>query len=108
MTNQRRRTARQLRSREVDELVSRYGEITNIRKVAREFRLSRTTVARLLAEQGVNTSRSMTPDHVDIAVEMYRRGESSGAIGANLGFDNHTILRALRSAGVAIRPQRGR
>lgn len=103
-----RRTARQLRSHEIDEVVSRYDEITNIRQVAREFRLSRTTVARLLADRGVNTSRSMTPAEVKVAAEMYRRGESSGTIGVSLGFDNHTILKALRNAGVAIRVQLGR
>lgn len=49
--------ARQLRDAETDQLVQRYLKVRNMREVAREFRLSRTTVAKLLAKRGIDTSR---------------------------------------------------
>lgn len=102
------RRARQLREREVDELVARYDEVRNMRQVAREFRVSRTTVAKVLAIRGVATSRRMSSVEITLAAELYEQGESSGTIGRKLGHDNHTVLRALRAAGVEIRPPLGR
>lgn len=74
-----------------------------MRQIAREFRMSRTTVAKLLAERGIETSRSMKPSQVRQAVQMYGEGLSSITIGKQLGFDNHTVLKELRSVGVKIR-----
>ncbi len=74
-----------------------------MRQVAREFRMSRTTVAKLLAERGIDTSRSMKPAEVMRAVRMYKDGLSSITIGRQLGFDNKTIIKALRQAGSKIR-----
>ena len=74
-----------------------------MREVAREFRMSRTTVAKFLAEQGIDTSRGMKPAEVKRAIQLYDQGLSSGQIGHKLGYDNHTILNALRISGVAIR-----
>ncbi|MUH53157.1 MAG: hypothetical protein F2788_01415 [Actinobacteria bacterium] len=45
----------------------------------------------------------MTGDQISVAAELYDQGLSSAAIGQRLGFDNHTILKALRNCGVAIR-----
>lgn len=45
----------------------------------------------------------MTDAQVSVAAEIYEQGLSSAAIGQKLGFDNHTILNALRSRGVKIR-----
>jgi len=61
-------------------------------------------VAKLLEERGIETSRSMKPSEVKQAVGMYKEGLSSITIGKQLGFDNHTILNALRTQGVRIRP----
>ena len=95
-------SARQLRDAELELLVSRYLEIRNMRQVARELRVSRTTVAKLLAERGIDTSLSMKSWEIDRAVELYEKGRSSAAIGTELGFDNHTVLNALRARGVQI------
>jgi DNA-binding CsgD family transcriptional regulator len=48
----------------------------------------------------------MKPDDVRQAVELYSEGLSSGVIGKQLGFDNHTVLSALRNEGVAIRARK--
>ena len=95
--------ARQLRDAETDQLVRRYLEVRNMREVARESRMSRTTVAKLLSERGIETSRSMKPLEVKQAMRMYKEGLSSITIGKQLGFDNHTVLKVLRSEGVSIR-----
>jgi len=58
------RRARQLRDAETDQLVQRYLEVRNMRQAAREFGISRTTVAKLLTERGVDTSRGMKPSEV--------------------------------------------
>ena len=85
-------------------VVARYLAIRNMRTVAREFRISRTTVARILTEHGIDPSRRMTDAQIAVAVELYEQGLSSAAIGQRLGFDNHTVLKALRSRGGTIRP----
>ncbi|CAB4861621.1 unannotated protein [freshwater metagenome] len=97
------RRARQLRANETELLVTHYLAVRNIRIVAREFQVSRTTVARILTEHGIDASRKMTGDQISVAAELYDQGLSSAAIGQRLGFDNHTILKALRNCGVAIR-----
>lgn len=101
------KAARQLRDAEIDRLVARYIEVRNIRKVALEFKMSRTTVAKHLGVRGITTTKSMTPDQIARAVDFYAEGLSSIAIGKQLGFDNHTILNALRSQGMTIRPALG-
>lgn len=103
-----RRRARQLRSEEVELLIARFLAVRNIRAVAGEFRISRTTAARILTEHKIDASRGMSEAQVGTAAELYEQGLSSAAIGARLGFDNHTILKNLRLCGVAIRPKSGR
>jgi len=89
--------ARQLRDAETDQLVQRYLEVRNMREIAREFRMSRTTMAKLLTERGIDTSKSMKPVDIKRAKELYAQGMGSGRIGRMLGFDNKTILRAVRN-----------
>lgn len=99
--------AKQLRESEIDTVVARYHEVRNIRQVAREFKLSRTTVAKHLLDRGVDTSRGMKPAEITRAVDLYATGLSSITIGKQLGYDNHTILAALRNEGVQIRKPLG-
>lgn len=44
--------------------------------------MSRTTVAKLLAERGVDTSRGMSVPEIQVAAALYKQGYSSGAIGS--------------------------
>lgn len=83
--------------------MQRYLEVRNMREVAREFRMSRTTVAKLLAERGIDTSSGMLQADREAAARLYAQGLSSGQIGKQLGFDNHTILNAIRNAGITVR-----
>lgn len=70
--------------------------------------MSRTTVARILSERSIDASRRMTNAQISVAVELYEQGLSSAAIGQRLGFDNHTIISALRGAQVPIRKPLGK
>lgn len=79
-----------------------------MREVAREFRVSRNTVAKHLADRGVDASRGMKAPEIKQAVSLYAEGLSSMTIGKQLGFDNHTIIKALREQGVPIRVALGR
>lgn len=98
-----RRLARQLRSAEIDKLVDRYRLVRNVKQVAREFGISRATAAKHLADRGVETSRGMSAAETETAIRLYSQGLSSAAIGQELGFDNHTILNAIRAAGLRVR-----
>lgn len=102
------KSARQLRYVEIDRLVARYREVRNVRAVAVEFKLSRTTVTKHLADRGIVTTKSMNAVQIAQATELYADGLSSVKIGKQLGFDNHTILKKLRSNGVPIRHALGR
>jgi len=104
----RSQRAKQLRDNEIDLLVARYKECRNMRVVAREFRMSRDTVAKHLASRGIDTSRGMKPSEIKRAKELYAQGMGSGRIGRMLGFDNKTVLQALRQQGVKIRSDLGR
>lgn len=70
--------------------------------------MSRTTVAKHLADRGVATTKSMSAEQIARAVELYADGLSSMVIGKQLGFDNHTIVKALRMSGMRIRPALGK
>ena len=74
-----------------------------MRQVAREWQISRTTVAKHLADRGIDTSRRMSETEIADALRLYAEGWSSIRIGQRIGFDNHTVLEALRSAGAEIR-----
>ena len=89
-------------------MVAAYRAVRNIRTVARDFSLSRTTVARILTVHGVNTSRGMSEAQLAIADDLYSEGLSNATIGRRLGFDNHTILNGLRGLGVQVRPRHAR
>ena len=56
-----------------------------------------------LKEHGVDLTKGMSPAAKEQAARLYADGKSSAAIGKQLGFDNHTVLSALRSMGVPIR-----
>ncbi|MEC5152462.1 hypothetical protein [Cryobacterium sp. GrIS_2_6] len=102
------KTARQLRAAEIDQLVARYVRLKSIRQVAVEFKLSRTTVAKHLGNRGIATTKSMNAEQIARTVDLYADGLSSMVVGKQLGFDNHTIIKALRMSGVRIRPALGR
>lgn len=105
-----RGTARRLRPDEVDQLVAHYEKVRNIRQVAETSGLYRATVREHLKRRGIEVRRvrSMTRSEIAAAVRLYEAGDSSVIVGEQLGFSNHTVLKALRASGVRIRKQIGR
>jgi len=83
---------------DIDRLALRYDETKNMRQVAREFRISVTTVRSHLRILGIEVRRSkpMSEKQKEKAREMWAAGMTSTQIGKKLGFSHHTILRAVR------------
>lgn len=97
----------QLRAEEIERLVERFHALGTVAAAAaREVGITRQTAGTYLAKRG-KTVRHLTPAQVAHAAEAYQRGESAAAIGAQLGFNAASILKALREAGVSIRPAVG-
>lgn len=69
-----------------------------MRQVAREFRMSRTTVREHLRKRGIRgrSAKPMTEAQKKLAKQLYEAGEPSTSIGKKLGFSHHTVLRAVR------------
>lgn len=88
-------------------MVTRYQELGSVVDVAREFGITRQTVGRHLAARGIETIRRMSEADIVTATELYRGGRSAATIGRRLGFNAQTVLTALRSVGVPIRPRTG-
>jgi AraC-like DNA-binding protein len=100
--------ARRLRGAEIDDLVACYETTRSVNAVARQFRISRQTVAKHLSARGIETVRRMTATDLTAAVEQYGLGDSAATIGRQLGFDTQTVLNRLRAVGTTIRPRNGR
>lgn len=85
---------------DIDRLALRYEETKNMRQVAREFRISITTVRSHLRMLGImiRQSKLMTERQKQKAHEMWVAGMTSTQIGKKLGFSHHTVLRAIRKA----------
>lgn len=90
------------------ELLQRYLSGERAFELAKEFGVHRGTVAKILTRNGLRRPRSMTPDKISTAVELYGRGWSCAQIGAELGRNPGTIWRALKVAGVQFRDEHGR
>jgi DNA invertase Pin-like site-specific DNA recombinase len=63
------RPARRLREAEIADLVTSYETTRSVNAVARQFRISRQTVAKHLASRGIETVRRMTAADLATAVE---------------------------------------
>ena len=76
--------------------------------LAYEFGVHRNAISRHLVSRGVRTSKSMTAAESSRAVMLYASGLSSIEVGKQLGFDNHTVLKAVAAAGLPVRKVLGR
>lgn len=83
---------------DIEQLGTRYNETKNMRQVAREFGISRTTVRSHLGLLGVRVraSKPMSELQKQKARDMWADGMTSTQIGKKLEFSHHTILRAVR------------
>jgi transposase-like protein len=80
-------------------------------ELAREFGVHRRTVAHHLERLGVARRVNLpklTPTDIERAVSQYQAGDSLATVGKILNVDASTVQRALKQAGMAIRPRPGR
>ena len=91
-------------------MVRLYGEMKSVKGLARHLGIHHHTVRKHLKTRGVTIAQPglVSPEQLTLAIERYEAGQSSIVFGKRLGFDNHTIIGALRKSGVEIRPQLGR
>ncbi|MCU1367528.1 MAG: hypothetical protein JWN39_3167 [Ilumatobacteraceae bacterium] len=111
VADQRRKTAqlkqRQTRLNEADQALAivAYRTSGSINVVAREFGINRRTAANILERHSLDRYYNvLTAEHIREAATLYRDGWSLAKLGQHLGVDAGTVRRALRKAGVTMRP----
>jgi hypothetical protein len=77
-------------------------------RLAEDFHVHRSTIAKLIADAGIRRPRSLTLSQVDEAIALYAQGWSCDRIGQHLDKSAKTIWGALREAGVRLRDTHGR
>jgi uncharacterized protein (DUF433 family) len=104
----RLRTARPLKTAEVNALIAGYQAGTTMKELAAEFGIDRRTVPAYLYRAGVATRRGgLDRQQTMEAALLYDAGWSSGRLAERFGVSADTILKALRVEGVQIRRRRG-
>jgi hypothetical protein len=98
-----RQIQRRLTAEQQAEVIDRYLGGERAYQLAQAFEVHRTTVARLLADNGVRRPRSLTKHEIAESIKLYRRGWSCQRIGEKFGRDDGTIWLALKKAGVQLR-----
>jgi DNA-binding transcriptional ArsR family regulator len=102
-----RQIQRHLGAGEVLSLVHAYTQGDTIDELATTFGIHRTTVmAHLERQTAPRRSGTVTKD-IDEAIRLYEGGWSLDRVGEHFGVDGETVRRALRAAGVTLRPRRG-
>ena len=105
---------RRLGPDQLSELVAAYREGVPVDELARSFGVNRTTVLGHVRRQGVpkrDRRRALLGDDLDRAVELYCEGRSADWVAEELRVAASTVRRALKDAGVTLRPagrQRGK
>ena len=102
------RTARPLKPAEADALIAGYKAGKTMKDLASEVGIDRRTVSTYLRRAGVAVRRGGLDQHQAIeAIRLYGTGWSSGRLAARFDVSADNVLKALRKAGMDIRPQRG-
>jgi hypothetical protein len=91
-------------------MADQYQHGRSLGELARDFRIHRQTVAAHLEHLGivrrVNLPK-LTPTDIQRAATLYRAGDSLFTVGKTLNVNASTVQRALKRAGVALRPRPG-
>ena len=97
---------RRLAPAEVVELVATYRRGVPVEELAVSFRVNRTTVLGHVRRHGVpkRDRRALQSEEVDRAAQLYAGGQSADWVAAQLGVAASTVRRALKDAGVVLRP----
>jgi IS30 family transposase len=102
----RYRMNRKLSLTDRTQLAEQYRVGMSALELAREYKMHRQTVMRHLEREGVTVRRQlkMTPQLVDRAKKLYAQGQTLVMIGKQLGVEASTLGKALKRAGVTLRP----
>ena len=103
-----RRVRRRLQPGIIQEIVRKYEAGAMTPALCAEFGLSKTSVLRLLREQGVDLRRRpLTDEQVAVAAEMYASGLPIATIAAHFDTSYNNVRQRLIKAGVRMRPRGG-
>jgi transcriptional regulator of aromatic amino acid metabolism len=88
--------------------VHRYDTSETTEQIGAHYGISKTRVAFVLREQGVQIRRQgLTDERLTEAAELYAAGRSVAWLGARYGISHTTVAAALRRQGVELRPRPG-
>ena len=93
---------------QTDQLVQAYLAGSSVRQLAAEFEVNRHTVSAHLERHGVHRrgqKQRLTAEQVPAAIDLYGSGWSLVRVGEHFDVNAETIRRALRTAGIALRPK---
>jgi len=108
VTHTKVRTARRLRQPELDELAEAYKTGATVYELADRFKIHRKTVGLRLQAMGIDTRPpALTPDQVQVAVDLYHNGWSLARIAAKFIISPHGVSNCLRNEGVNLRSRGG-
>jgi transposase-like protein len=90
---------------DVAELIKVYEQQVPVKDLAQRFGIHRATVTVLLQRHGVELRKlRLPPTGIPMVADLYRQGWSLVQLGARFGVDSSSVWRALRDAGVTMRP----
>jgi hypothetical protein len=97
---------RRLGPDKVTELVAAYRRGVPVKELAAAFRINRTTVLGHVRRHGVpkRYRRALSLDDVERATKLYAEGRSADWVAGELRVAASTLRRALKDAGVTLRP----
>lgn len=105
---ERKKASRQVPQETIDTLVSRYLDGVPTLTLAKQFKLGKETVSRLLRGAGVEIRRQGLPeDRVAEAAELYRSGLTLAEVAWRYGVSVHAVYNKLRTVGVQMRSGHG-
>jgi hypothetical protein len=102
-----RQIQRHLDATEVLSLVRACANGDTIDQLATTFGIHRTTVMAHLDREGAPRRSGTVTKNINEATRLYEEGRSLARVGEHFGVDGETVRRALRAAGVTLRPRRG-
>lgn len=89
----------------LQEMIAEYEAGASLISIATARKLGKQTVSRLLSESGVRIRRQgLNDDQVAHASRAYLSGQTTREIADNLGVGHSMVWRALKGAGVELRP----
>jgi DNA invertase Pin-like site-specific DNA recombinase len=89
----------------LQEMIAEYESGASLISIATARKLGKQTVSRLLSEAGVRIRRQgLDKDQVGQASRAYLSGQTTREIAEDLGVGHAMVWRALKSAGVELRP----